>query len=227
VPPRARIYLHCVIGTGLFLLLDGLSEFDSQDVRRFVAYFALALVSATWKFQVPSIKATFSGGFAFVLIGIADFSLPETLAMGCASIVVQTLWRSSCKRNMRKAFFNIAGVAFGVQLAYVPVHFARADGIQRSAVMLLLAALIYFVSNTALVAGMIALIEEAGFRPVWQRLAGYGLPYYVVGGLVSTVIIIVNRMLGWQAGIFILPFLYLTYTCYRAYLRSRGALRQA
>ena len=213
-----------MVGTGIFLLLDGLTQFDPLDTRRFVAYFALALVSATWKFRVPTMAATFSAGFAFVLIGIADFSLGEALAMGCASIVVQTLWRSSDKNHLRKAFFNLSGVAFGVQLAYVPIHFVRANGIQRAPMMLLLAATIYFAANTALVAGMVALVEEGSFGTVWRRLAGYALPYYAVGGLISTLIIFVNRTWGWQEGIFVLPLLYLTYCCYRAYLRSRGVL---
>ena len=227
MPPKARIYLHCVVGTGIFLLVDGLTQFDPQDIRRLVAYLALAMVSATWKFKVPGIPATFSAGFAFVLIGIADFSLGEALAMGCSSIVVQSLWRSARKRPVRKAFFNIAGVAFGTTLAYNPAHFELASGLRKAGLMLLLAALVYFVTNTALVAGMVALVEDAEFRTVWRRLAGYGLAYYVAGSLVASAIIVANRLWGWEIGLCILPVLYLTYCGYRSYLRSRGAFTEA
>lgn len=227
MPPRARIYLHCVVGTGIFLLADGLSQFDCRDIRRFIAYLALALVSATWKFRVPGITATFSGGFALVLIGIADFSLGEALVMGCASILVQTLWRSSQKRPLRKASFNVAGVAIGITLAYNPAHFELVDGLRKAPGMLFFAALLYFVANTALVAGMVALIEEEAFRAIWRRLTGYGVAYYLAGTLVATAIIAANRVWGWQTGLFILPVLYLTYCGYRAYLRSRGVLTEA
>jgi hypothetical protein len=227
VPPRARIYLHCVVGTGIFLLVDGLSQFNSLDVRRFIAYLALALVSATWKFKVPGITATFSAGFALVLIGIADFSLGEALVMGCSSILVQTLWRSAQKRPVRKASFNIAGVAIGITLAYNPAHFELARGLQKAPGMLFFAALVYFVANTALVAGMVALMEGEEFRALWRRLTGYGVAYYLAGTLVATAIVAANRLWGWQMGLFILPLLYLTYCGYRAYLRSRGMLTQS
>jgi hypothetical protein len=207
--------------------MDGLTQFDPMDLRRFVAYLALALVSATWKFKVPGIPATFSAGFAFVLIGIANFSLGEALVMGCASIVVQSLWRSPQRWPLRKVSFNVAAVAFGITLAYNPAHFELTAGLQKAPGMLPLAALVYFIVNTGLVSGMVALIEEAEFRAVWGRLACYGLAYYVAGGMIATAIIVANRLWGWQAGLFILPLLYLTYCGYRAYLRSRGVLSQA
>ena len=227
MPPRARIYLHCIVGTGIFLFVDALTQFEPKDVRRFVAYLALALVSATWKFKVPGIPATFSAGFAFVLIGIANFSMGEAMVIGCASIVVQSLWRSTQKWPVRKTSFNVAAVAFSITLAYNPAHFELASGLQNAPAMLPLAAVLYFLLNTGLVSGMVALTEEAEFRSVWWRLAGYGLAYYVAGGIVATAIIVANRLWGWQVGLFILPFLYLTYCGYRAYLRSRGVLTQA
>jgi len=227
MPPRARIYLHCVVGTGIFLLADGLSQFEPTDVGRFVAYLALALISGTWKFKVPGISATFSTTFAFVLIGIANYSLGEALFMGCAATLVQCLWRPIEKRSVRKVFFNVSGVAIGVTVAYNPAHFEMAQALHKAPGMLPLAAFLYFVTNTALVAGMVALLEEEAFRPVWRRLASYALVYYLAGGVVASVIIVANRLWGWQSGLFILPLLYLTYCGYCAYLRSRGALTEA
>jgi hypothetical protein len=93
--------------------------------------------------------------------------------------------------------------------------------------MLPLAALVYFVANTALVSGMVALTEEADFRAVWRRVAGYPWVYYVAGSLVAATMIVANRVWGWQAGLGILPLLYLTYCVYRSHLRSRGVLTQA
>jgi len=132
MPPRARIYLHCVVGTGIFLLADGLSQFAPTDVRRFVAYLALALLSGTWKFKVPGISVTFSTTFAFVLIGIANFSLGEALLMGCGATLVQYLWRPTAKRSVRKVFFNVSGVAIGVTVAYNPAHFEMAQGLDKA-----------------------------------------------------------------------------------------------
>ena len=46
----------------------------------------------------------------------------------------------------------------------------------------------------------------------------------IAGGLLATLIIIANRLGGWQAGLFITPFLYLAYQYYREYMRRRGVL---
>ncbi|HEV2690757.1 MAG TPA: hypothetical protein VGV35_19510 [Bryobacteraceae bacterium] len=207
-------------------MVDGFTQFDASDMRRFAAFLALALVSGTWKFTVPGMPATFSAGSAFAVIGIAEFSLGEALAMGCASILVQSLWRSIQRQPVRRAFFNVAGVAFGITLAYNPAHFKLAAGLQKAPGMLFLAALVYFVTNTALVAGMVALMEEAEFLAVWRRLAGYGLVYYVASSLVATTIIVTDRLWGWPIGLCILPLLYLIYCGYCTYLRSRGMLTQ-
>ncbi len=219
MPPRATIYLHCVVGTGIFLLANGLSQFVAKDLPQFFAYFALALLSATWKFKVPGIPVSFSATFAFVLIGIANFSLAEALAMGCTATLVQCLWKARQKRSARKLCFNVAGVAIGISVAY-PAHYELTQGLQKAPEMLLLAALLYFVVNTALVSGMVALMENGDFRVVWRRLAGYSLVYYVVGGLIATLTIAANRVWGWQSGLLIVPMLYLTYYAYRAYLQT-------
>jgi len=222
MPPRARIYLHCVVGTGLFLLWDGLSQFAAADLPQFIAYLALALLSATWRFQIPGIPVTFSTTFAFILIGIANFSLGEALLMGCGATLVQCLWKPPYKLSGRKMFFNIAGVAIGIRVAYNPMHVPLAGGPHYAAWMLSLAAALYFLLNTALVSGMIALLEQEAFGPVWRRLAKYSIAFYVVGGLIASLVIVANRLWGGQIALFVLPLLFVTYRLYRSYLRRRG-----
>jgi hypothetical protein len=120
--------------------------------------------------------------------------------------------------------FNVSAVAIGVTLAYNPSHFVLSQGLDRAPRMLPLAALVFFVINTGLVSGMIALMEQEAFQAVWRNMTHYLIWYYVAGGLLATLIIIANRLGGWQAGLFITPFLYLAYQYYREYLRRRGVL---
>jgi hypothetical protein len=162
--------------------------------------------------------------FAFVLIGIANYSLGEALAIGCGSTLVQCLWRPPDRRNPRKILFNIATVAIAVTIAYNPAHFALSEGLNHAPRVLPLIALVFFIVNTGLVSGMIALIEQEAFRAVWRNLTQYLIWYYVAGGLLATLMIVSNRLGGWQAGLLITPFLYLAYQYYREYLRRRGGL---
>ncbi len=219
--PRANIYLQCILGTGIFLLADGLSQFNTADLPQFFAYLFVAMLSATWKFNVPGVPVTYSPVFAFILLGIANYSLGEALAIGCAATLVQCLWRAKERRSPRKVLFSVAVVAIGITVAYNPPHFVLSQGLQYAPRMLSLAALVYFVVNTALVAGMVALVREEPCAPVWKTIVRSSLLYYLAGGVIATFIIVANRLWGWQFGLLIVPLLYLTYRSYRSYLAKR------
>jgi hypothetical protein len=225
--PRSRAYFYCVVGIGLFLFSNGLGQFAPIDFQQFFAYFALGMLSATWRVKVPGIRVNVSPVFAFVLIGIANYSLGEALVIACGSTLVQCMWKPDEKRDARKILFSASTVVIGVTVAYNPSHFALSQGLDQAPRMLLLAALVFFVINTGLVSGMIALVEEEAFRAVWRNLTQYLIWYYVAGGLLATLIIVANRLGGWQAGLFITPFLYLAHQYYREYMRRRGILLES
>ena len=225
--PRSRAYFYCVVGIGLFLFSNGLGQFAPLDFQQFFAYFALGMLSATWRVKVPGIPVNVSPVFAFVLIGIANYSLGEALVIACGSTLVQCMWKPDEKRDARKILFSASTVVIGVTVAYNPSHFALSQGLDQAPRMLLLAALVFFVINTGLVSGMIALVEQEAFRAVWRNLTQYLLWYYVAGGLLATLIIVANRLGGWQAGLFITPFLYLAHQYYREYMRRRGVLLES
>src|SRR5207302_1059740 len=66
--PRANIYLQCVFGTGIFLLVSGLTEFSTANLPQFFAYLSAAMLSATWNFKVPGLPVTYSAMFAIALV---------------------------------------------------------------------------------------------------------------------------------------------------------------
>jgi hypothetical protein len=185
------------------------------------------MLSATWRVKVPGIPVNVSPVFAFVLIGIANYSLGEALVIACGSTLVQCMWKPDEKRDARKILFSASTVIIGVTFAYNPSHFALSQGLDQAPRMLLLAALVFFVINTGLVSGMIALVEQEAFRAVWRNLTQYLIWYYVAGGLLATLIIVANRLGGWHAGLFITPFLYLAHQYYREYMRRRGVLLES
>jgi hypothetical protein len=225
--PRADLYLQCVLGTGIFLLVDGLTKFSTADLPQFFTYLFAAMLSATWRFKVPGAPVNYSPVFAFILIGIANFSLGETLTIACLATLVQCLWRTkrrrSPRRSPRKVSFSVAVAAIGVTIAYNPPHFVLNKGLQDAPRMLLLAALVYFTVNTALVAGMIALVQEELYAPVWRKIVRHSVLYHLAGGLIATSIIVANRYWGWQSGLWMVPLLYLTHRCYGFYLAKRDS----
>lgn len=209
--PRARIYFDCVVGTGLYLLLEGISQFAPADLSRFVAYLVAAMLAATLRVRVPGTPLSLSPAFAFVLIGIAEWSLGEAMVIACVAALVQCVWKPPVTRSARKVAFNMAATAMAVTLAH-SAHF-----------MLPLAALVFFLVNTGLAGAMIALKDQVSFRAVWWALLRHTLPNYLLGGLIAMGTVLVNRSSGWRAGLLLVPLLGLVHWCYRAYARRRGA----
>src|SRR5208282_2952751 len=171
---------------GIYLFFDGLLQFRWADPQEFFSYLALALLGATLKLRLPRIRAHVSTSFAFILIGIANFSLGEAVLIGFSATLVQCLWKPRGRRKARQLLFNLGATVIGVTVAYNPSHFELAHGLQKIPQMLPLAAFLYFVVNTGLVSGMVALSEDEPFRAVWFNLTHHLIAYYLVGAFIAT-----------------------------------------
>jgi len=60
----------------------------SHDLLRFLCYLGIAVLSSGLKVNLPGVTGNMSVNFLFVLIGIVDMSLAETLAIGCIGTLV-------------------------------------------------------------------------------------------------------------------------------------------
>ncbi|MEJ7665569.1 MAG: histidine kinase dimerization/phospho-acceptor domain-containing protein [Hymenobacter sp.] len=93
---------------------------------------------------------------------------------------------------------------------------------------LILVASVYFLVNTAIVAGVIALTENRKIRDVWCESYYWSFPYYFSGASIVWLIMVLNRAVGWQAWVGIVPMMYAIYRAYRLYLeRLEADKRQA
>jgi hypothetical protein len=224
--PRANIYLECTIGIGIFLLLDGLTEFNTANLPHFLAYLFAAILAATLKFNVPELPVGYSPVFAFVLLGIANYSLGETLTIGCMATLAQCLWRPEV-RTTRQMLFSAAVVASGITVAYNPSHFLLSQGLHYAPRVLPLAAMLYFIVETALHAGMLSLVRDEPYAPIWKQIVRYSLLYDVAAGLIATVMIVTSRYWGWQMGLLLAPLLYLMHRSYGFYLSRKERYKES
>jgi len=161
MPKNAKIYIALIITLGLALLAGSLvfrAEFS--DLPRYFSYLLLAVIASTLKVRLPGITGTISVNFLFILIGIADFTLAETLTMGCLAILTQCLWRTKSRPHAVQVAFNVAALSISIGTAYQVTHFAMALARAESlSAMLALAACVFFLSNTLLISGVLCLLE--------------------------------------------------------------------
>jgi hypothetical protein len=220
MPKNAKTYIALIVTLG-FALLAGCLVFraDFPDLPRYYSYLLLAIVASTMKIRLPGITGTISVNFLFILIGIADFTLAETLTMGCLGILMQCLWRTRRRPRVVQVAFNVAAMAVTIAAAYQVSHFAMALARAESlSAMLALAACVFFVSNTLLISGVLSLLEGRPLNKIWQQCYLWSFPYYLVGSAIAGLVTVSGRAIGWHGSLLVLPLMYLVYTFYRLYL---------
>src|SRR5437870_2703272 len=86
---RARGFISVVTAAGVCVLGWGVVNWSSREPAKFFCYLLVALLASRLKVHLPGITGTMSVNFLFILLGVVELSLPETLAIGCAAILVQ------------------------------------------------------------------------------------------------------------------------------------------
>ena len=220
MPNTAKIYIGLIVALGLAVLAGCLLfQAEFPDLPRYFSYLLLAVLASTMKVRLPGITGTMSVNFLFILIGIADFTLAETVTMGCLAILVQCLWRTRTRARMVQVAFNIAALAISIAAAYQVSHFAMALARAESlSALLVLAACVFFLSNTLLISGVLCLMEGKPLKNIWQQCYLWSFPYYLVGSAIAGLVTVSSRSIGWEASLLVLPLMYLVYTFYRLYL---------
>jgi diguanylate cyclase (GGDEF)-like protein/putative nucleotidyltransferase with HDIG domain len=220
MPTRAKIFICITATIGILVLGTALWHWHSDDLLRFFCYLAIAIFASSLKVQLPGIDGTMSVNFLFILLGILELSLPETLLIGCSAALVQCLWRTHQTTSPAKIAFNVFSMmANAIALAYFAYHrFVLVAGHRAALLMLVLAALIYFLANTLPVSVIIALTEGKSARKVWSECYFWSFPFYLVGAAVIGLVGFVNRHAGWQTSLMVLPVIYWVYRSYRMYL---------
>lgn len=197
----------------------GFSQWHSADPIKFSCYLFAAMLAAMFKVTLPGIEGTLSVNFIFTLLGILEMSLPETLLIGLVSTLAQFYWKPARRVKLIQLIFNLSqvtvcsGIGYGI---YRLVSFRLLHG--PGPLALLIAAISYFLCNTAAMSAIIGLTESKPIEKVWHESYVWSFPYYMVGAAIAGIVNFLNAHIGWQAALLVLPPIYLMYRSYRLYL---------
>jgi diguanylate cyclase (GGDEF)-like protein/putative nucleotidyltransferase with HDIG domain len=189
----------------------------SSDPIKFVCYLAVALLASSLKIKLPGISGTMSVNFLFILLGVLELSFGETLVIGFAAVLVQSYWRSNPKTI--HVLFNLSQIPVGTAVAF-GAHKLAATRIPHGSesLALLAVAIAYFAFNTFVMSVIIRLTEGKPLLKVWSECYFWSFPYYLVGAAIVGLVSFLNRHIGWQSSLLVLPPVYLIYRSYRLYL---------
>src|SRR5215471_2950400 len=105
---KAGLYIALMAAAGLAALKLGLDPWKSDDAIRFVCYFLISTLASGCKVNLPGVTGTMSVNFLFILIGVAELSLPETMSIAWAATIIQSFWKSKSRPQPVQILFNVS-----------------------------------------------------------------------------------------------------------------------
>ena len=219
MPLKAKMYIALIAASGLAALCFAVYPWESQNLMRFGFYLALALIGSGSKVRLPGITGTLSVYFLFVLLSIVELQLPETMVIVAAATLLQCYWQAKNRPSAAQVVFNTTSNF----LAAAAAHLTYQSGLVIFSslgipVRLGLAAIVFFVINTATVAIVIGLTEGRSPRQVWTESYFWSFPYYMVGASVAGFFGYLSRTVGWEVVVMLIPVVLLLFRGYRLYL---------
>src|SRR5271165_3392929 len=146
---QTKAFVGITVSCGLVTLVYSLAHWQSQDPARFLCYLVVAILASGLKVQLPGIDGTMSVNFLFILLGVMELSLPETLVIGCTASLVQSVWHARNRLDPVKVLFNVFGMmANASAFCYVSYHWLNGRMGGNRPILLMMAALVFFLANT-------------------------------------------------------------------------------
>src|SRR5271169_1658546 len=125
LPPGAQAFIGLVVISGTGVLLFGAVHQTSKNIAEFICYLGIAILASRLKVNLPGITGTLSVSFLFILIGVLELSLTETLILGAVSMLAQCLYPEPPKAI--QVTFNVCAGSVSTALAYVVYHHPLAN----------------------------------------------------------------------------------------------------
>ena len=216
---KARLYIGLWVALGCAFVTQAAYPWQSGDWAPFLFYLVLTSLASGIKVNLPGISQTMSVSFLFSLIGVAEMSLSETVAISVAGTLVQCLWKPKHRPQLVQVIFSMANAGVGISIAYRLYHWRAISGFGDAGPFLLaLAALVYFVIGTVPIAGAVALTEHTSIVSMWKSTYFWTFPFYILGSSVAWMISLFGRRVHWEGSVLLLPIIYFIHRSYRNYL---------
>jgi hypothetical protein len=218
---QLKIFLAAVITTGTTLLVLAISSIAIRDSALYLTYFTMAVVASMLKVRLPKIEGTSSLHYFVVLLALADLTYAETLTVACAGILVQCYWRATQTPRAVQVVFNVATMAATVAVASATAQLAARFGLAPNTPAAgIVAATAYFLTNSVLLATVLALSTRRRFVSVWQYWFEWSFPYYAIVGMIAAIL---GGPTQRTVIAVVLPAMYLIYRYYRLHVESQSS----
>lgn len=215
----AIAYIAWIVASGLGVLCYELYNWRPDSLPRLVIFTLVTVAGSLMKVRLPGITGTMSVYFLFLLVALTQLLLPEVLIVGVCAVVLQCFWHAQQRPKLIQVLFNVASTCVAIHYSYLVFHWKLLAGPELGLpVQIAAASLTFFLLNTGLVAGVVALTEGKVIHRIWRECYFWCFPYYLMGAALAGTFHYLSSAIGWQAAMMLLPVIYVVYGSYRLYL---------
>ena len=224
-----QIYLGAVIAAGASLLVS-LAPRHLENPALAGALLVTTLVLSVFKLRLPLGNGVSTMSMAYAVDFVALIIEGANLAMflGAIGVLIQCTVRVRRKQPIHRAAFSAAAVIIAVQVA--GMGWKALGGsvttltLTSTLLPLMVCAITYFIVNTSLVVGAIAVTSAVSPARAWNPEFWRSAPAYLVSAVVAALV-----ALAITNGVFVLLPLVASplYVCYRGYHRRWSTMATA
>jgi putative nucleotidyltransferase with HDIG domain len=218
VTTNAKLYVSTFLMLGVCVLAMAFAEWRLENPFRFAAYFLLALTASILKVAMPGMAGRMPFNFLFVLVGLIELSLPETLLIGCTAVMIECVWQPVAPTSLLEAYFSVANIAVAIAVASQLIALLAAFTTLTDLALLLVGTAAFFIFNTFPVAAVKALTARTHVWDVWKATQYPAWGWYLAGAVLAWSFHWISEKVGWQMALMGLPAVYLLYRTYRLYV---------
>ena len=235
----AQCYVAIVMVAGASTLVAFFPTAYPRPVL-FAALIVLACLTSLWKVNLPIATAsgsTLSVSYAADLMALLLLGLQPAIIVAVAGVVMQCSYKVKKSYPLYRTLFSAAAEV--LTMTATGIVYQQLGGSLRPLHMAVLAKPLvgaiaaYFIVNTSLVAGAIALSSSRSFFTVWRDdFLWSSASFMVAGSAGAMAAVVVARGEHWKAVLLIAP-VYLTYRTYEVFVgrladqaRHMGEMRQ-
>ncbi len=219
LPIKAKVMIGMVAVASLCALSFGAAKWQSQSWPQLTLLLAAAVLSSRLKVKIPGLTSSMSGNLPVVLLGVMQLGLFGTLLVAITAAVSQSYSSGGNKTKPIQFVFNACTLLNAAGLAYLAYH-SQIFGSHASAntMSLVLAAVTYFMANTAPVASIIGLTEGGNPFTLWHKVFLWSFPNYVIGAGLTAIASAFTTINGLATVAVLITVLFAVYQSYKTYV---------
>lgn len=211
---KSRVFVLVAVFLGFSELSSLGFHWHSADPRRFFLYLALAGIASFFHLKGGDNSGAFSLNLPFVLLSIVDLSMPEAVAIGCSTALIQNLRLNGW--SFRRLALSLGMQATVIATASFVLASLLPSWLNDPPVRLFIAAVALFVANTFPAAILRRLSAQERLGHLWRNTYFWTFPYYLVGAALAQVIHLGKSSFSSGTSFLVMVALYLAYRHYRA-----------